>query len=525
MIGGITGARRPRRALACLIATGLAGASSLAGLDCWTRALEAAEQVKILGPLSHEWYTVPITELSNGKSLRNGSSDLADLDRATNGTIGKQIIKAIHSPLPISKVQFEKGSESGLQQQILVMLSQFGQLEGLQTNNLSAEVLNKAVAEASKGGTISLYTLIKALPGKTVSIDLPKIIGLINQNNRLRVKSEKIVRESAAITEDSALSLPGKYEVEKLDLQLNVSHRPQPLHIVLVQPKKKRNGLLVVISHGLWDSPTNFIGWATHLANHGYTVLLPDHPGSNQEQQRDMLEGDGPPPSAEELLLRPLDISAAINAVDSKYWGEIQGVKTDSTVVIGHSWGGITALQLAGAQSDSKKLKAKCGDFEHAYRTISWILQCSFQNQVDRPTQRDQRVKSVIAISPPIGLLFSDQAAKGMQARVLLISGTRDVVVPPDPEALYPFSHSPVYGHRLVLVYGGTHFNLRAPDSGKDDATLSPLILAWVNGTFSSGNQYRPRSGAPSLLPKTGWGKKTIKVVDVKYQQAKDAIK
>jgi predicted dienelactone hydrolase len=141
-----------------------------------------------------------------------------------------------------------------------------------------------------------------------------------------------------------------------------------------------------------------------------------------------------------------LDISAAINAVDSKYWSEIQGVKADSTVVIGHSWGGITALQLAGAQSNSKRLKAKCGNFKHAYRTISWILQCSFQNQVDQPNQRDQRVKSVVAISPPIGLLFNEQAAKDMLARVLLISGTRDVVVPADPEALYPYSHSPENG-------------------------------------------------------------------------------
>ena len=123
------------------MATGLAGAGSLAAFDCFTRTLEAAEQIKILGPLSHEWYTVPIKELSNEKSLRDGSSDLADLDRATNGTIGKQIIKAIHSPLPISKVQFEKGSESELQQQVLIMLSQFGQLEGLNTNNLSADVL------------------------------------------------------------------------------------------------------------------------------------------------------------------------------------------------------------------------------------------------------------------------------------------------------------------------------------------------------------------------------------------------
>ena len=45
------------------------------------------------------------------------------------------------------------------------------------------------------------------------------------------------------------------------------------------------------------------------LAAQGYTVLLPDHPGSDFSQQRAMLAGDRPPPGPEELRLRPLDVS------------------------------------------------------------------------------------------------------------------------------------------------------------------------------------------------------------------------
>jgi hypothetical protein len=91
-------------------------------------------------------------------------------------------------------------------------------------------------------------------------------------------------------------------------------------------------------------------------------------------------------------------------------------------------------------------------------------------------------------------------------------------------------------GHRLVLVKGGDHFNMRAPakatspakaaSSAKPNATalLSPLILAWVNGTFAAGNQAQPAAGAPSLLPPSGWGSAVMPMVDVTLQQAAGVV-
>jgi hypothetical protein len=72
-------------------------------------------------------------------------------------------------------------------------------------------------------------------------------------------------------------------------------------------------------------------------------------------------------------------------------------------------------------------------------------------------------------------------------------------------------------GHRLVLVKGGDHFNMRAPAK---TAVLSPLILAWVNGTFAAGTLALPAAGAPSLLPPSGWGSAVMPMVDVTLQQA-----
>lgn len=129
----------------------------------------------------------------------------------------------------------------------------------------------------------------------------------------------------------------------------------------------------------------------------------------------------------------------------------------------------------------------------------------------------------MVAVSPPIGLLFSPEAAQGIQARVRLVSGSRDWAVPPDPEALASFSQSPALGHQMGLANGGDHFNWRAPAKASTPALPSPLIRAWVNGTFAAGANAQPAAGAPSLFPATGWGSSAMPLVEVTTQQAAGA--
>jgi hypothetical protein len=99
---------------------------------------------------------------------------------------------------------------------------------------------------------------------------------------------------------------------------------------------------------------------------------------------------------------------------------------------------------------------------------------------------------------------------------VLLVSGSNDWVVPPDPEAVNPISQggATALGHRLVLAKGGDHFNLR-PGDGPSGGVLGNLVLAWTDGAFAAGAGVKPREGAPSLLGTTDWGHAQIPLVDV----------
>ena len=508
-------------------AAGLAALVGVGVLDGVTRAAQAVEQVELIAPFSNAIYTIRVAELANAQALLGGTSDLAELDRALNGAIGKQLIEVFHKPLPLSEGAFDKDSGSPLLQQVLLVLAQLGELDGLRTNEMDAAALAKAVDQAAAGGQITMLSLLQALPGKTVRVDLPKVVKALTRNAQQRLVTNKLLATGVPISADPSLAKPGPSAVVRRELSLPVSHRPAPLTLVVLQPQANPNGRLVVISHGLWDGPANFEGWARHLASYGYTVVLPVHPGSDQEQQRAMLAGEAPPPTPEELRLRPMDVSAVLDGIAAGKLAGFQGIQIQSTVVVGHSWGAITALQLAGGRSSSTPLRQNCGDLLNPERTLSWILQCSFVSTADAPPQPDARVKSVVAVSPPIGLLFSPDAAQGIQARVLLVSGSSDWVVPPDPEALIPFSQSPAMGHRLVLVKGGDHFNMRAPAKATSPAkpnsptkatgaaVLAPLILAWVNGTFAAGIQALPAAGAPSLLPPSGWGSAVMPMVDV----------
>lgn len=116
-----------------------------------------------------------------------------------------------------------------------------------------------------------------------------------------------------------------------------------------------------------------------------------------------------------------------------------------------------------------------------------------------------------------MSLLFDAGADPVFRGRVLVVSGSRDWVVPPGPEAIAPMARVArrgEAGHRLVLAGGGDHFNMGSPyDQG--GGPLRGLLLAWVNGAFAAGAAVGPGPGAPALLPPGGWGDDVLSLSDV----------
>jgi predicted dienelactone hydrolase len=470
----------------------------------------ALEEVVVRVPLVETGFTLKVSELTSLEALQNGTSDLAELDRATDGALGRQVWEVLNQPVPLTLTRIVDGSVgSPLVEQALLVLSTIGKVEG-QPPDLTGATLRQALDRASATGDLTLLNLIRAIPGQRLSLDLVQAKAIALRMVDQRDEADRLLTTLPPAPPPAAPLAPNAATTTRT-LQLTVAHRKEPLQVVVVEPEARGNGRLVLISHGLWDDPKSFVGWGRLLASRGYTVILPRHPGSDSSQQVAVLNGQAPPPTPRELSLRPLDLKAVLDQANTL--GLRNTVDSQQVVIFGHSWGGTTVLQLAGARPTDAALVKLCGDVKAPNRNLSWTLQCSWISGVNQAAISDKRVIAAAAVSPPASLLFPRGSGIDLTARVLMVSGSRDWVVPPDPEAIDPVRSAKPRGHQLVLVKGGDHFNLR-PEDRADGGVLGALLLAWTDAAFAAGEAARPREGAPPLLVGGDWGNGEMPMVE-----------
>lgn len=167
--------------------------------------------------------------------------------------------------------------------------------------------------------------------------------------------------------------------------------------------------------------------------------------------------------------------------VDSDLAGQLD---LDRIGIIGHSFGGYTALALAGAQLNLDTLEANCAsdDFIFNAANPSMLLQCT---ALLDPTQfdadlKDERVKAVIALNPITSSLFGRTGFTKIDIPSLIVAGTNDPVAPALLEQIRPFtwlSQSPnAPTHLLALVQGGSHL-YEPPDVEGADPTLASGLI------------------------------------------------
>ena len=502
------------------IRSSLAAAAASAAVVLSGSPAAALERLVLRMPYLGVDFTVNLGDGRSVEEVIQSSPDLVDLDRASEGRLLALLKKVFLSPLPIELRGFLEGSTGQpLLEQALKAAAYIVNLEGVPADT-SGSMLTKALIRAYENGQENLLGFLHQLPGEEASIDFSKLGEAVNRLMANQKDGLELVKVGSAAPVSSEFFESLRLETSSREIiRVSVQHREEPLRVLVVKPNGAGNQRLVVISHGLWDDPESFEAWAEVLAANGYVVLLPDHPGSNFNQQRAMLAGDQPPPGPEELRSRPLDVSALLTAVERGLVLADRDLNTKEVAVVGHSWGGTTTLQLAGGTPTDQKLKARCSDLSNPERNISWVLQCSWLSGINKAGVADARVKTVVAVSPPMRLLFDPDKSldradpiRSSRPKILLISGTRDWIVPSGPEAVFPMRDTQAarFGHRLVLVDGGTHFNLRNSRGQAPNAVIGPVLLAWINQqlnvTYSS------------TFEQGRWGHPDRRLVDVSGQ-------
>ena len=82
--------------------TRIGSALVLAALLSQTTAALAIEEVIVELPLVQSTLKVNLSELSSPEALLRGTSYLAELDRASDGELGRKLLKLLNQPVPVS---------------------------------------------------------------------------------------------------------------------------------------------------------------------------------------------------------------------------------------------------------------------------------------------------------------------------------------------------------------------------------------------------------------------------------------
>ena len=144
----------------------------------------ALEEIELRLPVVETSFTVNLKELRDQQTLLSGSSDLAQLDQATDGQIGRQLLKALQTPLPLPARAFaEQSAGSPLLNQVLLLLSALVEVEGV-PQPIDSEALAASLAASRDKEHLTLLEVLEALPGRSASVDLQRVLTAIDRVTR-----------------------------------------------------------------------------------------------------------------------------------------------------------------------------------------------------------------------------------------------------------------------------------------------------------------------------------------------------
>ncbi|NJL86059.1 MAG: alpha/beta fold hydrolase [Leptolyngbyaceae cyanobacterium SM1_1_3] len=253
---------------------------------------------------------------------------------------------------------------------------------------------------------------------------------------------------------------------------------------------------VVVISHGLGSDRTTYGYLASYLTSYGFVVLAIEHGGSSAGQLLALTEGrTDQVVSDEEFINRPQEVSLTLDALTNYSRSDPylqRRINLDQVGVVGQSFGGFTALALAGATFDQAALSAHCPPDLNTFN-VSLLLQCQalalFQPaqlegavtgprlSAANPSFADPRIKAAIAINPVGSIIFGSQGMGQIAVPTLLISGTSDTVAPALAEQIIPFTWLQTPERYLVLLQNGTHFSTIARSQTNSELLSLPTDI------------------------------------------------
>lgn len=374
-----------------------------------------------------------------------------------------------------------------------VLLRRLGQVIQTESGEYGSQAIQQALVSAANDPEgITLLNVLRKFPATGVRIDLVRGLQLADELSKLVEQTNKAI---AAVNQQAAtlvanqtpvkiaalsnLRQPGSYTVNKQTKQFLDLRRNRSFKADIYVPQQRTAAPVIVISHGLGSDRETYAYLAQHLASYGFAVAVLEHPGSNAQQLQNLFEGRAEEVAQPyEFINRPLDVKFLLDQLEKLSQTDIfyRGrLNIQEAGVIGQSFGGYTALALAGADINFDKLQKDCARINSSWN-LSLLLQC---RALILPNYnynlRDYRIKSAIAINPIGSSVFGKDGLTNINIPVAIVAGTADTVAPALPEQIVPFTWLNNPNRYLLIMNNGTHFSTLA-----ESQSAVPLPLAVV---------------------------------------------
>ncbi|PFG70495.1 putative dienelactone hydrolase [Pseudomonas poae] len=212
---------------------------------------------------------------------------------------------------------------------------------------------------------------------------------------------------------------------------------------------------LVVLSHGYGGNWGKQVWLASALAHQGYIVAAVNHPGTTTQDRN--------PQTAAQLWLRPADLSRVIDAVlaQPKPFG---AVAKGQIAAVGHSLGGWTVLELAGARFDPELFSRDCS----VHPKLGGCIGYQEMNPAGTPEGKarlaadlsDKRVTAIVSLDLGLSRGFTDASLAALPVPALVIAGgVPSEDMDPQLESADMVKRLPEATTKYVEIADATHFS------------------------------------------------------------------
>ena len=314
--------------------------------------------------------------------------------------------------------------------------------------------------QSSSTPTASTPSLSYAAPG-THSVGYRVFTTTGAQEQPLTVRAWYPARPSTVEPQTISYTAPNKF-----DEQITPGEQITSVGAALADREPDRTDgpyPLVVFSHGYGLSPIVYSALIEHYASQGYVVLAPEH---NESFDGSLTE------FWEELIDRPVDIHRTIDYAEQLTTaGEpLAGlIDLGNVAVVGHSYGGYTALAAAGARFDFAAYKTRCAALK-ADDPLNFFC-APIPNESDMaaragldavpsdlwPSFGDPRITAVVSLAGD-AYLFDQRGLAELDVPIMVMGGTVDEGTPYAWGAKLSYDHAGSVDKALISFPGAGHF-------------------------------------------------------------------